>query len=269
MYTANNPIEFAYNKLSKTIPMQILETCFFDTSENKTDNAKNLYQRIREEVIDPIVMSDLNTLGGKVIPLDILPGWMNKISPRLTIIRIPKNFTQNRTINNVYSTTFGVSAISNLEVGVANNASSQVLGAAKRVFNSGMQVPYVSTANVTVHPENVIEVRDHTSLPTRVQCKVRLNYDENFTDLQQPFWIRFAELCGLALKAYIYTKLIVQMDRAFLQGGVEMGRMSAKVEEWSDAEETYQDTLHEKWQRLLTMNDPRAKNSHIIAITNP
>lgn len=268
MYHSNSPIDHALNRLRMDVPKEILNLVFFPTEEHRTIDATNLNARIREHVIDPIVMSDMNQSGGKAIELDVKPSWMEKISPRITMIKVPKQMTQNRTIIDCLHSTFGMNATNNLESGIARQGNTN-LNNARRIFAAVQNVPYVSTALVEVKGDNILEVRDHTSVPTRCKMLVRCTYDINFTDLSPRYWDYFSELVAFAVKAYCYTNAIVPMDRSVLQGGVEMGRLSSKIEEYSDANETYRDQIKERWKRILIQNDPIMKRRVNTMVTNP
>lgn len=268
MAVATSPMEHALNRLTSRIPRQILELVFFPAEEHKTTDATNLNSRIREKVIDTFVMTDLNNAGGKAIELDVQQSWMRILSPALCIIDVPKNVTQNRRIISALNSSFGINMVNNAAIGIANQGN-QYLNSANRVFNSAKPPPYVGTADINVIGNNQLEIRNFVSLPVRIRGLVRIEYSRDFNELRNMYWKDFAELVELAVKSYCYSNMIVPMDRAEIQGGMEMGRLSSKVEEWSDAAETYDDYLRERWNRILTLNDPIMSNRHVKKIVNP
>lgn len=266
--SSTNPIEFAINRLTMTMPRQILEMAFFPAIEHRTTDATNLNQRIRELLIEPIVMTDLNNAGGVAIPLDIQQSWITMISPVISIVDVPKNITQNRRITSALNSTFGVNSVNSSAIGIANQGN-QTLTAANRVFNSAKTPPYVGTPDVRVVGNNQLEVRNFVSIPVRMRGLIRIEYSRDFTELRTFYWKFFTELVELAVQAYCYNNLLADMDRAFLQGGVEMGRISSKVEEWSDSHKTYADQLVDRWNRILILNDPILSQRNIKMIVNP
>ena len=268
MSIANNPIEHALNSLVRRLPRQILELTFFPAKEHKTTDATSLNERIREAVIDGFVMSDLNNNGGVAVELDIQQSWMRMLSPVLTLVDVPKNVLQNRNMTSALNSSFGVNMINNAAVGIANQGTQPLIGA-NRVFNSAKPPPYVGTADVRVIGSNQLEIRNFVSIPVRIRGLVRVEYTRDFTELHNQYWNRFADLVEMAVKAYCYNNLIVPMDRAELQGGVELGRLSSKVEEWSDASENYDDFLREAWKRILILNDPILSRRATKMIVNP
>lgn len=268
MSIGTNPIDSALNHLRMTIPRQILELVFFPAQEHKTTDATNLNERIRELVIDGIVMTDMNSSGGVAVELDIAQSWVKTMSPVLTVVEVPKNVTQNRRITSALNSSFGVNMINNAAVGIANQGNQYLTGA-NRVFNSAKPPPYVGTPDVMVRGNNVLEIRNFVSIPVRIRGLVRVEYTKDFTELRPQYWMEFNELVEKAVKAYCYNNMLIPMDRAEIQGGMEMGRLSSKVEEWSDEFETYKDMLRERWKRILILNDPILSQRGIKMITNP
>lgn len=268
MLSATSPIENALNRLVMRMPRQILELAFFPSEDHRTTDATNLNQRIREKLIEPIVMTDLNNAGGVALQLDIQQSWMTMISPVVTIVDVPKNITQNRRITSALNASFGINGINTAAYGTTNQGS-QVLNAASRVFNSAKTPPYVGTPDIRVMGNNQLEIRNFVSIPVRVRGLIRIAYSRDFTELRNFYWKDFNELVELAVKAYCYNNLLADMDRAFLQGGVEMGRLSSKIEEWSDSQETYDDYLRERWNRILILNDPILSQRNTKMLVNP
>lgn len=268
MSIASSPIEYALHKLTMSVPRQILELTFFPASEHRTTDATNLNQRIRERVIDSIVMADMNKLGGVAVPLDIQQSWMKILSPVIALIDVPMNVTQNRPITSALNSSFGVNMINNAAIGIANQGN-QMLTGANRVFNSAKAPPYVGTPDVRVIGTNQLEIRNFVSIPVRIRGLVRIQYTKDFNELRNAYHDHFADIVEMAVKAYCYNNMIVPMDRAQLQGGMELGRLSSKIEEWSDIYETYKETLTEKWRRILIMNDPILSNRDIKMKVNP
>lgn len=265
---ATNPIDYALNRLTMRMPRAILDLAFFPAEEHETKDATNLNQRIRQQLIDPIVMTDVNNAGGKAIELDVQQSWMTMLSPVVTVVSIPKNITQNRRITSALNASFGVNMINNAVVGIANQGNMQ-LTAANRVFNSSKPAPYVGTPDITVIGANTLEIRNFVSIPVRIRALIRIEYTTDFTELRNFYWKDFGELVELAVQAYCYNNMLALMDRALLQGGVEMGRISSKIEEWSDSQKTYDDYLRERWNRILILNDPILSKRNVKMITNP
>lgn len=266
MLNATSPIEAALNRLTMRMPTQILELVFFPNQEHRTTDATNLNARIRELVIDPLVMTDINNKGGMAVEIDISQRWIKQVSPVMCLVNVPMQATQNRRITSTLNSSFGINMINNAAVGVANQ-SNQVLMGANRVFNSAKPPPYVGTPDIRVMGNNQLEIRNFVAVPIRIRGLVRVEYSRDFTELRPNYWEEFSLLVEQAIKAYCYNQMLAPMDRAFLQGGVEMGRISSKIEEWSDAQETYDDYLRDRWSRILILNDPILSKRHVKMIS--
>lgn len=268
MINATSPIDFALNRLTMRMPRAILELAFFPAEEHETKDATNLNQRMRQKLIDPIVMTDINNAGGVAVELDVQQSWMRMLSPVKTIVDVPRNITQNRRITSALNSSFGINMINNAALGISRQGNMPLTGA-NRVFQSSKPPPYVGTPDVRVIGANQLEISNFVSIPVRIRGLIRVEYSTDFTELRNFYWKDFAELVELAVQAYCYNNLLALMDRAFLQGGVEMGRISSKVEEWSGSQETYDDYLRERWNRILILNDPILSRRGIKMIVNP
>lgn len=80
-------------------------------------------------------------------------------------------------------------------------------------------------------------------------------YLNNITPRAYP---KFAELCILAVKAYLYNKLIVVFGDHFLQRGQELGILKEIVSGWQDAAQQYKDYLKDEWSVVAFMMDEDA-----------
>lgn len=257
---AHNPIQYAINHIRNTIPREILEKVFFSNKYWRTKDATSLDHRIREEVIDARVTVDCNLVGGMQTTIYIQPGWMEWIDPMIAIARIPKEATQGRSITRALSISYGASVVAPAQ---GSYGGSVLLSKANNVLQSNSPVTVVATAEVNLVGENMIQIRDNVAISGTLYLRCWLEHDANFNHLAKPSWMNFAKLCEYACKAYVYNNTIIDMDRAYVDGGVELGRWASKIEEYSDAEENYQDYFHEKWKQVSVLNDPEAHRRHI------
>lgn len=250
-------IKKAVDEIKFRIPYDILREAFKDDSGWRRAPI-GIDQHMMLKVIQPRVLVDANLVGGQQV---IIP--MGGLSPTFTdgvtsVYEIPDYLTQNRTIvaplsvgympyvNNAMSGGYGM--------GVANN-QSDVMSAAQRVGDSMSSIPMVSSAILELVARNTISVREQFRVTGIHQLRCIVENDANLNNISPRSWGAFATLCELAIKSYIYNKLIIRIDQAYLQGGQELGAFKSYVENLSDAEQQYQTHLREVWRVTAFCND--------------
>lgn len=250
-----NPISRAINEARFQIPSEILEAIFYDREKHYRATPDTISEHIKALVIRPRVLVDCDIVGGTEI-LIRLEGLMTSRPDDFTsIYRIPKSMTQNRSILSVMNVTF------NDPTGVAYYGmatgcqSTQMMVTAQGLLDSMGTIPVTSTSQVQLIGENVVSVRDTTILPANAYLRCVLASDENMSHLQLRTFRQFSHLCVLAIKSYIYNKLVVRVDVGELMGGFQLGMFRTVVESYSDSEELYQTYLREVWQKVSVMND--------------
>jgi hypothetical protein len=252
-----NPIKIALNNITYAIPNLILEEAFKDTISNHRPAPISLEARITNKVIKPRVLIDTNLVGGRMAIIPLVGLRPEYVSNGL-IFTIPPERTQFLSIMSVLSVNYlpnqhlFYNAYNAMNTCDANNPLLQV---ANRVGMSMDNIPIVSTATADIIGENVILIQNVN--PTLANYAVRciLANDPNFNNLNPRSIPAFSKLCTLAVKSYIYNILIVKIDVAYLQGGMELGAFKNIVETYSDAEEQYQTHLNEIWGAVAFMND--------------
>ena len=94
-------------------------------------------------------------------------------------------------------------------------------------------------------------------------------FSENLNNISPRSWEAFAKLCVLAVKAFIYNELLIEIDQAYLQGGQELGAFKNYVDGLSDANDMYLTHLKEVWMVTAVMNDVHAHTRIIKLMVNP
>jgi hypothetical protein len=249
-----NPISYALAQLDYTIPREIMEKVFISNIWNKSKSPLSLHARIREEVIEKRVLTDCNLMHGTeaAIPLAGVP--KEQIDMFMWVYRVPKFMTQNRTITRALSVSFGEGAI----IGATNMAPSQgnaMLDAAAGLLNSSLPIPIIASANCQVIGENVILIQDNMALPVNIYLRCWLENDQNMNHIQPASYPQFAKLVEYAVKAHIWVKCQIPMDRAFIFSGSELGRFGSIIESYAEANDMYATHRDEVWVRVAHMND--------------
>lgn len=250
-----NPISKAIYEARMQIPDALLQALFNERGRHFRATPDTITEHIKAMVIRPRVMVDCDIVGGTEVLLR-LEGYQTAQPDDFTrVYRIPKSVTQNRSILSVMNVTFN-DPTGIAYYGMATGCqSTQMMATAQGLLDSMGTIPVTSTASVQLIGENVIMVRDTTILPANAFLRCLLASDENMSHLQLRTLRQFSQLCIYAIKAYIYNKLVIDVDVSELYGGFQLGRFREKLDEYADAEELYQNYLRDVWMKVSLMND--------------
>jgi len=256
-------IRKAISEVRFRIPKAILEKAFINRVASwRQTTQTNIDDQILNLVIKARVLIDCDLVGGiqAIIPLEGL--YLDKPDLRTTVVHIPKDRTQGRSIVSVLN----VSYISQSQMGGFGNSinygsmqtsgeNTAVMGGALGMMNALDKIPVTSSAHAILISENTILVKDVISTPGNAFLKCILSNDDNLNNIQIRSYPAFCKLVEFAVKSYIYNTLVIEVDTAELQGGQALGIFKTVMEGYSDAEENYQDYLKNTWTAIAVMND--------------
>ena len=249
-----NPITYALKQLRYSIPVEILEKVFVSTIWDDDDLTISLDARIREEVIEERVLVDCNLRYGQEITVNLTDLPKEQIDLFMWVYRIPKFKTQGRTIVRALNISFGDGTYVG-STAVAPLQGKALLEATTGLYNSMSPIPVISTANVTVIGENVVLIQDNMALPVNVYLRCWVENDSNLNHIQPTSYSKFAKMVEHAVKAHIWVKCQIPMDRAFIFSGAELGRFGSIIDSYADQNEMYETYRDERWGRIAMMND--------------
>lgn len=246
-------IKKALSEIRFSIPDAILQEVFVDRTSHWRNSPQSLDDQIVSLVLRPRVLVDADLVGGTEIfvSLEGVPARM--VDQFMTIYAIPKDRTQGRSI-------VSVKHLSYLAYGALASMSANQLfqpcsvtpltSAAQAMFDSINSIPPISTARARLIGENTVLVQD-TSPPVGVgMLRCTIGNEEELGNLPPRTYIDFADMCVLAVKAYIYNEYIIKLDLGFINGGQEIGRFKEIVDGYADANTMYREFLKTKWQKI-------------------
>lgn len=259
-----NVIQHAVSDLKFRIPRQILEKAFVNRYGSWKPNYQGIDELIINNVIKPRVLVDCNLIGGTqaIIPLNGLP--QDKPTEYTTVVHIPKDRTQGRSINSVLHIAFispdALSAWAGVNSGgtvgsYGGQENTALMGATHGMMAAFDRIPMVSTARVELIAENTILATDTINLSSNCFLRCVLSNDENFSNIPLRSYRYFCNLIEYAVKAYIYNALVVEIDQGELAGGQTLGIFKEIIQGYSEAEENYQDYLKTVMQQVMMMSD--------------
>lgn len=269
-------INKALSDIKFQIPRDVLNLAFLPRKDifNKAPLAVDEY--IKDKVIGKRVLIDANIVGGRLalIPLNGLKPI--QVDPFTTVYQIPKIRTQGCDILSALSVNYYPYTATGGSVGssfMTNNSlynnTSVVSATAQRIADSFSSIPPVSVAQCDLVGPNTIYVRDQYRVTFAFFLRCILENDENLNNINPRSWLKFSKLCVLAVKSYIYNNLVIEMDKAQLYGGQELGAIKDVVDGYSDAEEQYQEFLETTWKKVSFMSDTPSFTRLIRMQVNP
>lgn len=264
-----NAIQYALNEVRHSIPPQVLKLVF-DAKRisgavyfgNEPQLPTALEAEIRGKVIDSRVMPMINCIGATQveIPLHMLPA--ETIDRSKYLYRIPKEYTQGRSIVSVSGLTYGTTATwlghgttAPTPLGTTGCGVSALTNVQQQIISAVSPIPIVQTANVTLIGENVVLVEDFTPLPTGFFLRCNLSHDEELSRINPSTYPDFAEMVTYAVKAYIYNNFYIELGAGALVAGIQLGQIKDIVDSYADAGELLTTYFKERWRKISFVND--------------
>jgi len=257
----HSPIQRAISEVKWKIPLEILQAAFMPKNIYGRATAMNMDSMIRSKVIEPRVMVDCDLVAGVQmdIPLHNVPTERVELpsgSPYTwgLIYRIPKTMTQNRSITSVLWIANTIAPISGTYTYASYNGSA-LANAAMGVMQSQAPIPSMSTARCDLIAENTVLVMDTSTWPVDAAMRCKVSWDPDLMTLPPGAIPFFSKAVELAVKAYVYNTLIIQINSAELQNGQELGKFKELVDQYADANEQYEEYRGTVLREVMLMSD--------------
>lgn len=257
-------IENAIQQIQMEIPGEILQLAFlprrYDPSRRKVyidgQTPVSIDAMIRDIIIQGYVGKRINRETGQDedIPLRDIP--FESIDYWNSIYRIPDNLTRQRTITAVKKVTYGNHRYGGT-AGTGCSGNNALMGAAQGLMAPHSKPGLIGTAEVTIVGHNTVQITDVNRIQSDIILTCTLSHNMNFDDISAASQHRFDELCVLATKAYIHTKLNIQLDEGAINSGANNGRIREVVDGYADAIQMYKDYMLEKWRPAAMINNKK------------
>lgn len=278
-----NAIQHALSMIKQQIPAEILQAGFTIDENSATVNLTSLDDKILVKCIRARVMLDANIMGGveTVIPLNQIPP--SYYEDFYTLYYIPPEAVMNREIisaiglsslplmstsgsqamlGNAYGIPNGV----NPNYGLGNNA---LMSVADRIGDAAAINGVLHNAHLEIVAYNTIAVYAHFRTLAYLGLRLLLANDNNLNNLQPRSYRHFSTLCTLAVKSYIYNKLVIAINNGYLAGGQDLGMFKSIIDNYSQSEEDYQTYLVNTWAKVAFMNDTARHARFITGMLDP
>lgn len=276
-----NALIYSINEINFQIPHELLQAGILFDENEATINLTSLDDKILNKVIKKRVLLDANIVGGIQ---DVIP--LNGINPiqsdyYYTIYNIPNEMTRNKEIISVLNmtilpmtgflgTNFSGGQGSTLGMtGGMTNSNNALINVSNRIGNSVAPGGLLANTLIDIVGHNTVMIQAAYHFLTNVGLRVVLANDTNLNNIQPRSYKDFSLMCVLAVKSYLYNKLIVPINSGYLSGGQELGMFKNILESYSSAEEEYRTYINEIWGGIAKMNDTTTYHRLLRSMMDP
>ena len=250
----NNPTQIVMLRISQGIPLPILKIAIKKfNSDNHTSYTVTSF--IQEHIMTRVVLPEANLSGGnlKTIPLkneylEMTPGdhggYAGDDGP-YSLFRIPPEVRDNKPISNIVSVQYPY----NTYLGGGINSSDIGLGGYCLADQLDEVLNSYTLARPRNHPTARLLSGDLVRIsPTQYSVQnwlmtCRIDFDSSFTNLHDHAIPVLADLVLYATRQWIYTNLLIDIDRAAMETGADIGTIKTIIESYSDSAQQYTETL--------------------------
>ncbi len=267
-----NALQSAYTRIMSTIPREILEIVFESQRHQTT-----LDQRIFDLVIKPRVKNDMSIYGGKILTFTLESCWSEQISTpssyvfgylgNYSVFRIPPEIREGRDLSCIMSVShpwpISTQGLNN-STGISSTRGLTLGGLANAALENQTYAQHMTAPLGRLAPGNILILDPPQTGYVPWTIRGRLMFDDDFSGLDSSSIISFSRVCEYAVKAYIYTNLVIPIDRNFVERGMEIGTVRSIIEGFADANQQYDEILMREFS-VDQLADPNRLPSIIYA----
>lgn len=252
----------ALRQINMEIPQEVLQLAFLPRRYDPSRRMKfidgqlpvSIDAMITDQVIQGFVGPQINRSGGQDIDIPLRDVPYERIDHWNAIWRIPDSLTGQRTIIAFKKITYGNSIYGNAKEECASGGN--LLTQATKGLMAVHQKPgRIGTAEASLVAHNTVQVTDSNRITYDMVLTCTVTHNNNFSDIPPGSLHRFDELCVLATKAYIYTKLNINLDEGAINSGATNGRIREVVDEYRDAIREYKDYWRDEYRPAAFINN--------------
>ncbi len=245
-------INVVYNTVFASIQPQILQMAMF-TANKHFKVCNNAQEFIMQKIIRERVLDELNLTGGKFKKIVLKSSYMEKTSLDLAgwagddggfdLYRIPPEARDGLPMIHCISVQYPYAATSVNGTGALGQQSAgyDLTSQIDQVLNSYTLARPLNSPVGQVLSGDLIKLFPSQYSFVGYVVTVRLALDETFEQVQPSAVEALAELVTLATKVWCYNNLIVDIDRAAMECGADIGKIKEILEEYRDSNQMYKE----------------------------
>ena len=246
-----NAITKAISEAKFRIPMEILNLTFTNNSHFTNES---LDEMMLSAVVRPRILIDCNLVGGELIFVPLSKAEFRYNGPDGFVVHFPKSLTKNRSIVSAMS----VSSSQHMYPSNMNDMyyNNEVMSAGVTMVQNVSNHTLIHSSSLEMMGDNVVYVHQQLPNANDLTMRVRIENDgELMSNINPRSYPAFSHLVVLGIKAYIYNKLVIMLDKGYLHTGHELGRVKDIIDEYQSADEEYREYLNNTWTKIAFMND--------------
>lgn len=249
----NYPLDHAIMSVANKIPPQILDIGIRYSNKKHHEN-NNLTEWLCNKIINQRVLKDINITAGQVKTIVMKPDWIEQM-PRdhgswagddgpFTIYRIPPEARDGKSISQVCTVQFPFYTMETAglsDAALVSTGGFSLADQLEQLTNSYTMTTPRNHPVVTLLSGDLIKITPTQYVRQHWLLTCRINYDETFNNIHDASIRILSDLVVLATKSWLYNNLIVEVDRAVQETGLDIGTIRSIVESWSGVEEQYEE----------------------------
>lgn len=248
-----DPIEYAFTYIWR-IPEEVLFHAFLPKDiGNQLQVKKTIESKILEEIINGIVLKDVNLVAGKIRYIPINSTYCEKVSYEdsnlsssvvgtFGIYRIPPEARDYAHIGSVVSVHYPIRSFAATNPYGSYSCPWQLID---RLGKESVR----SRTNSNTPPMPIAEVLQGDLIrliPSQFAhidwvIAAKLMFSKEMLNLNNSQVTWFAKMCRYATEMKIRQKLRIKVDKAYIEGGAEIGAFKEIIDDFSDSEEKYEE----------------------------
>ena len=261
MNAVNNAIK---DLMGLAIPRKILNIAFMAKAKAYRVNT-TLEKQINDLVITPHVLKDCNLVGGITLTIDLnkcyISKYINNDDNENCIITVPDEVLSGRkiiqplsvTTNFSYSNVSPSYSSSNMAINMLQSVSDTTIGQAPGDVYTDLTL---IARNTILIEENIFDVGDG-------YIEVDVENNANLSNISTRSYPAFSVLVELAVKAYIYNELVLELEDGSLYYGHNVSKLAEKVDSYESALEEYREYLKTTWAKVANINNTAFMSEHV------
>lgn len=257
-----------FTTIKSRIPTEILNLVFITRPHYYSSQLPTtLDTEIDSLVFRPIVMLDLNLIGGIETVLDVnkckIETYDNLEYSTYSIITVPYSLTNGRNIIAPLSLTFMPTMM------MTNTGTDGLLNEGVAMMDHvAPESPGYVTSNLELIGPNTILVRDNI-IYSSGYLRVTIENEDNLRNLHPKAAIPISKLTLEAVKGYIYNKMVIEIDKGYVYAGHELSKFAETIDRYEDAWDKYDELLEETIKKIMFINNDEAYSRFIKDQINP
>lgn len=261
-----NTISYLLSRIHREIPYEILDIGF---SGNEFNRYTNLDKRIKQKIIDEILIPDLNLCSQEVVYIPLAACDIIEQTDERVILRVPPEKTNNRSlisVRNISPNNLGTYTDHNM---LNEYENSTLMPSSIKMLNSNSNAMVYQTSAVELIGENTFVINEGLYVIEDLYLKAVVANDPNLNNVPPTYYDALSELAIYATQYYIYKTTVINMKVGQYGNGHTHEFIREIIGEYKDANQSYKEYYRTKWKKMAYMMNGKNMDTHIASMFGP